>query len=580
MRRSGIPAASSRTRDVQNAVCFEGDGMQRRSVLAGAAGLGLGLARGAAAQGSSQGSSQGGGQGAAGQGGAARPALAKGDAALMLRYIPQSDPTSLDPLSTTAYAVRNHGHLCWDTLYGLDIGFRPQPQLAEGHVVEEEGRRWVFTLRDGPVFHDGEPVRAADAVASIRRWMARDTHGQALAARLDEMRALDDRRFEIRLQRPFTAMLAALAKASSYPCFIYPERFARQPAGQPLAEVVGSGPYRYEAAERVPGKLAVYRRFERYLPARGAVSLTAGPKFAGFERLEWRHLPDPAAAAEALQNGEVDWWEQVAPDLRPVLRHTRHVVVDRLDYGGTIAMLRPNHLHPPFDDPAARRALLPALRQADFMTAIMGDSRDLWRDDVGCFPPGSPVASAVGLEALTGPRDVEAARRALRESGHDGAKVVLLHPTDVVNNSNLTAVATDLLQRVGFTTESATCDWRSFLQRRASRAAPAEGGWNALVGLFSGLDMMTPGGHPLLRANGARAWFGWPDLPRLEALREQWFDTAGEAAQKQLGEAIQRRFFEDLPYWPLGQYMIDSAWRSNIVGHRKGMALPLNVRRV
>ncbi|WBV44331.1 ABC transporter substrate-binding protein [Pseudoroseomonas cervicalis] len=538
--------------------------MQRRSVLAGAAGLGLGLARGAAAQGVAR---------------AGAPALAKGEAALTLRYIPQSDPSSVDPLATTAYAVRNHGHLCWDTLYGLDVGLRPQPQLAEGHLVEEEGRRWVFTLREGPTFHDGEKIRASDAVASIRRWMARDTHGQALAARLDEMRVLDDRRFEVRLNRPFPALLLALGKASSYPCFIYPERHAALPPGQ-MTEVVGSGPYRYLAEERVMGRLVAYRRFDRYIPARGPVSLTAGPKFAGFERLEWRHLPDPMAAAEALQNGEADWWEQVAPDLRPLLRHTRHVVVDRLDFGGTMAMLRPNHLHPPFDDPAARRALLPALRQADFMMAIMGDSRELWRDDVGCFPPASPVASTIGLEALTGPRDVEAAQRALRQSGHAGAKVVVLHPTDVVNNSNLTAVATDLLQRVGFTAESAPCDWRSFQQRRASRAAPAAGGWNALVSLFSGLDLMTPGGHPLLRANGARAWFGWPELPRLEALREQWFDTAGEAEQKQLGEAIQRRFFEDLPYWPLGQYMIDSAWRSSIVGHRKGMALPLNVRRV
>ena len=123
----------------------------------------------------------------------AAPALAQGDAARTLRMVPQADVTVLDPLATTSYAVRNHGHLCWDTLYGLDTGFRPQPQLAEGHVVEDEGRRWTFTLRAGPTFHDGEPIRATDAVASIRRWMARDTHGQTLAARLDEIRTLDDR---------------------------------------------------------------------------------------------------------------------------------------------------------------------------------------------------------------------------------------------------------------------------------------------------------------------------------------------------------------------------------------------------
>jgi peptide/nickel transport system substrate-binding protein len=93
---------------------------------------------------------------AAGTAGAlARPALAQGEAARALRYIPQADVSILDPLNTTAYPTRNHGHMCWDTLYGLDEAFRPQPQLAAGHAVEDEGRRWTFTLRDGPTFHDG-----------------------------------------------------------------------------------------------------------------------------------------------------------------------------------------------------------------------------------------------------------------------------------------------------------------------------------------------------------------------------------------------------------------------------------------
>src|SRR3954462_8562167 len=115
----------------------------------------------------------------------ARPALAQGDRATTLRFIPQADVTVLDPLGTTAYPTRNHGHMCWDTLSGIDSAFRPQPQLAEGHQVEDDGKRWIITLRDGPVFHDGEKVRAADAVASIKRWMPKDSHGQTLAARLE-----------------------------------------------------------------------------------------------------------------------------------------------------------------------------------------------------------------------------------------------------------------------------------------------------------------------------------------------------------------------------------------------------------
>src|SRR4051812_39674598 len=129
----------------------------------------------------------------------ARPALAQGDRATTLRFIPQADVTVLDPLGTTAYPTRNHGYMCWDTLYGIDSQFRPQPQLAEGHQIEDDGKRWTITLRDGPTFHDGEKIRAQDAVASIQRWMPKDPHGQPLAARLDEIRALDDRRIEIRL---------------------------------------------------------------------------------------------------------------------------------------------------------------------------------------------------------------------------------------------------------------------------------------------------------------------------------------------------------------------------------------------
>ncbi|MBE9606059.1 ABC transporter substrate-binding protein [Acetobacteraceae bacterium H6797] len=526
--------------------------MLRRSLLAGSAGL-------AAA-------------------GLFRPALAQGDASRVLKFIPQADVSILDPLNTTAYPTRNHGHMVWDTLYGVDENNVPQPQLAEGHVVEDDGRRWTFTLRDGPVFHDGEKVRAQDAVASIKRWMIRDTHGQTLAQRLDEISVIDDRRFQMKLKRPFGPMLDALAKASSYPCFVYPERFANQDPGRALTEVVGSGPYRFVASERVSGSQLVYQRFDKYSPTPvGVPSLIAGPKLANMERVEWKIIPDSATAAAAMQSGEMDWYEQVAPDLRPVLMRSRNIVVDRIDASGYCAMLRPNHLHPPFDDPAVRRALLPALSQADFMQSIMGNETSLWKDGIGAFPSTSPMASDVGIDALTKPRDLEAARKALQATGKAGSKVVLLHPTDVPNNNNLTAVAADLLTKVGFAVEDATSDWGTVLQRRAKKEPLAQGGWSAVVVLFGGPDLANPGGHPLLRANGAGAWFGWPESPALEKLRDEWFDAPTMDAQKEVCRRQQAQFFQDLPFWPLGQYVIDSAYRRGLTGIRRGMTLPLNV---
>ncbi len=508
----------------------------------------------------------------------ARPAIARAADAHTLRFVPQADLTILDPLATTAYPTRNHGHLCWDTLYGVDEHFAPSPQLAEGHVVEDGGKRWTFTLRDGPVFHDGEKIRAVDAVASIKRWMPKDTYGQTLAKRLDEIRVLDDRRFEMRLNRPFGPMLDALGKATSYPCFIYPERFAAVDPAKPFSEVLGSGPYRFVKAEWVSGSQAIYQKFDKYVPTPGGTpSLTAGPKLAYFERLEWKIIPDASTASGALQAGEVDWWETTSPDLRPVLLKAKDVVLERLD-AGIYASLRFNTLYPPFDDPAVRRSLLKAVQQSDFMSAANGDDPTLWRAGVGCFPVDSPLASSAGLDALTSPRDVAAARAALQATGKTGAKVVALHATDVGNQNALMAVGVDLLQKVGFDVTDANSDWGTLLQRRANKAAPDKGGWNVLIALFTSNEFNTPAGNLLLRANGADAWFGWPEAPKLEALRESWFDVADAAAEKTLGAAIQEQFFQDLPYVPLGQYFTETGYRKGLTGVRRGMVMPLNVK--
>jgi peptide/nickel transport system substrate-binding protein len=512
--------------------------------------------------------------------GLARPALAQGERARTLRFIPQADVTVVDPLGTTAYPTRNHGYMCWDTLYGVDRQFRPQPQLAEGHVVEDDGKRWVFTLRDGPTFHDGEKIRAQDAVASIQRWMPKDTHGQTLLARLDAIQTLDDRRFEIRLMRPFGLMLDALGKASSYPCFIYPQRFATVDPAKPFTEVVGSGPYRFVADERVSGAQVVYRKFEQYVPTPvGTADMVAGPKLAHFERVEWKVIPDPATSAAAMQAGEMDWWEGVDSDLNALLRRARNVTLDRLDGSGTYASLRFNQLHAPFDDPAVRRALLPMLSQADFMESVAGDKQDMWKDGIGYFPAASPLASDAGMAALTGARDAGKTRSMLAAAGYAGAKVVALHATDVSNQKALMTVGVDMLQHAGFVVDDATSDWGTMLQRRANRNAPAQGGWDALIVLLSGTELMTPAGHLLLRGNGADAWFGWPSAPKLEALRDAWFDAPDLEAQQRIARAMQVQAFEDVPYIPLGQYFTDSAYQKGLVDIRRGMALPLNVRR-
>jgi peptide/nickel transport system substrate-binding protein len=99
----------------------------------------------------------------------AAPSIGRTQGTRMLRFIPQSDLTVLDPIWTTAYVTRNHAFMVFDTLYGQDSTYKVSPQMVAGHVVENDGKLWKLTLRDGLKWHDGEKVLARDCVASIQR---------------------------------------------------------------------------------------------------------------------------------------------------------------------------------------------------------------------------------------------------------------------------------------------------------------------------------------------------------------------------------------------------------------------------
>ena len=249
-----------------------------------------------------------------------------------LRYVPNFSLPSLDPI--LGIPSSPHAYMVYDTLYGVDTAFVVRPQMAAGHVVEDEGRRWTIVLRDGLVFHDGEKVRAQDAVASIGRWMKRNTFGQKLQSVTDELSAIDDRRIVFRLNRPFPLLLAALANPAN-PAFVLPERLARTDPYKPIQDATGSGPFRFKADEFNAGSFAAYERHTAYQPAAaGEPSLTAGPKIVHFDRVEWRSIPDPATAAAALQQGEVDWYSNPTPEQIEAFRRNPAITILPRDFAG------------------------------------------------------------------------------------------------------------------------------------------------------------------------------------------------------------------------------------------------------
>jgi peptide/nickel transport system substrate-binding protein len=493
----------------------------------------------------------------------ARPAIAQGTAARTLRFVPQANLTSPDPIWTTANVTRNHAYMIWDTLYGLDAALQPQPQMCAGHEISSDQLTWRFTLRDGLEFHDGEPVRAADCIASLARWSKRDAFGQILAARVAELRAVDDKHFEIRLTKPFPLVTLAIAGNNA---FIMPERVAKTDPYKQIDDIIGSGPYRFVRDEWVSGSRAVYSRFDGYHPRGEAPSFTAGGKVVHFDRVEWQVMPDPATAGAALQAGEVDWLEQPLIDLLPLFRRNNQLKVVTNDPFGVIGVIVFNHLQPPFDNVKLRRALLPAIDQSEFVAAVMGNESSTAKTGVGVFTVGSPLATNVGMEVLTGPRDVAKARQLVQESGYHGERAVLLSPSDYPSLQAVAQVTYAVYQRVGLNVDFASTDWGTVISRRASKESVEHGGWSTFVTTADGLGLANPIGNNMIRGTGATAWFGWPTNPRLVALREAWLDAPDLAAQRKIADDIQRVVWEEVPYIPVGQWALPIAFRTNVTG--------------
>lgn len=511
----------------------------------------------------------------------AAPRIGRAEKPNKLVFVPAVDLSVLDPVITGFRPTRNHAYLVFDTLYGIDTSWKAQPQMVEGHQVEEDGLIWTLTLRDGLRFHDKEPVLARDVVASIRRFAARISFANALMAATEELSAPDDRTVRFRLKRPFPHLPEALAGPGANVPAIMPERLAATSPFKPVAEIVGSGPFRFLPEEHISGARAAYQRFSLYQPrAGGPVGFTAGPKVAHFDRIEWLTL-DNFSAMAALRSGEIDWWEIPLTDQVEALARDRHITVIS-QYATAMGILRFNHLHPPFDNVAVRRALLGAVDQAEAMTAVAGTDRAFWHDGIGLFGAGTPLANDAGIEVLHGPRDYAAVRQALARAGYNGEKIVVLAPTDVQEIRALCLAGTYQLRRAGMNVDLQEMDMGAVVRRRVNQAAPDKGGWNVFFTLIDrSIPNTNPYGNLAIRADGLAGWDGWPTSPRIEVLRAAWLDAGDLDEQRRICAELQMQLWQDVPYIPMGEYWQATAYRKDLLDVLPGcFAVFYSVRRV
>ncbi|MBM3556340.1 MAG: ABC transporter substrate-binding protein [Alphaproteobacteria bacterium] len=489
-----------------------------------------------------------------------------------LKVVMHSDLKIIDPIWTTAYIVRNHGYLVYDTLFSMDDKLEIKPQMIDKWNVSADQLTYTFTLRDGLAWHDGAAVNSEDVISSLKRWGAKDSMGQKLMSFTKELKAVDAKTFQLVLKEPYGLVLMSLGKPSSNVPFIMPKRVADGDPNTQLSDTTGSGPFIFKKDEWKPGEKVVYVKNPKYKPRAEAPSGLSGGKVAKLDRVEWIAMPDHQTAVNALLSGEIDMIEVPPHDLLPVLAKDRNVTLFNANPLGNQYTFRFNTLSKPFDNPKVRQAVTYALNQKDFLDAVIGDAQ-WYKECKAMFVCGTPLATNSGWEDRLNSNYAKA-KQLLTEAGYDGTPIVLMQSTDLLVLTNLAPVAKSHLEKAGFKVDMQSMDWQTLVARRAKKDAPAAGGWHAFLTSWVSADILNPVMAGFFNSACDKAMFGWPCDEKMESLRDQFSRESDPAKQKALAEAVQVRASEYPTHIHLGQWYSPIALRKNIQG---SLAAPVPV---
>jgi len=481
-----------------------------------------------------------------------------------LKVVMHSDLKIVDPIWTTAYITRNHGYMIYDTLFAMDEKGEIKPQMVEKFTESPDKLTYVFTLRDGLLWHDGAPVTSEDCIASIKRWAARDATGQKMMSFVESMTANDAKTFTVKLKEPTGLLIFGLGKPSSNVPFMMPKRVADTDPNTQISDFTGSGPFVMKRDEWKPGDKTVYVKFDKYKPRSEPANGLTGGKVVKVDRVEWIAISDQQQAVNALLAGEIDYIEAPSHDLIPLLKGDSSITLVPWNPLGNQYTLRPNHLQKPFDNPKVRQALLYAFNQKDFLDAAIGNP-EFYKVCKSMFVCGTPLASDKGMEDKF-ESNFAKAQALLKEANYDGTPIVLLHSTDLQVLTNLAPVAKSLMEKAGFKVDMQSSDWQTVVARRVKKDPANAGGWHAMLTSWVSADILNPVMAGFVNASCEKAAFGWPCDAQIEKLRDDFARATEPAKQKEIAEAVQVREAEVVTHIHLGQWYQSGAAKKGVTG--------------
>jgi peptide/nickel transport system substrate-binding protein len=474
---------------------------------------------------------------------------------------------ALDPVISFAYISRNYGYMVYDTLLARDAQDRVQPQMADWKA-SADGKTYTFTLRQGLKWHDGKAVNAEDCVASIKRFAQVDKLGALMTSMMVGMKVTGENTFEMSFKVPTDIALKALSKPSSVAAFMMPASVAAAPSSEPITSSIGSGPFKFVAAEYKPGVQAVFEKNKDYVPRAEPASGQAGGKVVKVDRVKWVSMPDPMTAVNALMSGEVDFIENTPKDLVSMLDKNPDYTLSAYNQQYTVNLVRLNHTQAPFNNLKVRQAAMLALGQKPLLEAQTGNTKQ-YATCAALFACGTTYGSEYGKDMVIEAQP-EKAKALLKEAGYNNEPVIVMHATDITEHIPTGPIFAQQLRQAGFNVQLQSMDWATVVARRNSKSPATAGGWSVFYTWQVKADVQEPLGYVGAAAGGDSAWFGWPNVPAIEAARTKLASTADLAEGKKIAAEIQKLAIDNVVTIPMGEFPMITAKRKVLANQVDG----------
>ena len=381
-----------------------------------------------------------------------------------LRVATIGEPPNLDEHQSTASLVAELGYCAYEGLFTYDAAYQPIPELVAEHTVSEDGLTHTMALRQGVMFHNGDPLTAADALASVERWGRISGVGQRLMEKTSELAQVDDSTIEFRLSEPYGTILIALAH-NTQACTIHPKSILDAAGDEPITDpamYVGTGPYRLVEWQR--DAAMTFERFAEYQSAGEEPNGYGGKKYAYADTIEFIPVPDEAARVAGLQAGDYDLGLDIGNDQYTVLQDFPGVVSEILTPTEWDVFFL-NWQSPLMENLAMRQAVQAAFDHLPMLQSGRGGDEFI-RLDPGLMMQQTPWWSEAGGEFYN-VNDPELARAKLEEAGYGGEPLRFLTTQEYSYMYGEAIVAQQQLEAVGITVDLQVVDWATVLERRA-----------------------------------------------------------------------------------------------------------------